>query len=265
VRASQREEANAFALAGGLLATARGVVLPGTGQRVGPGASELRTVHVSLRAHRDRTLLAWAAAAQLAPGVVPADILGALGTAAPLGAASPFLPLEPVTNQLLTFSFDDTAPAALTSPAALRDLAWNVKLDPGLLGFTDVAGSTAGLVGLGVAVIPTPAGTRAESTSATDPEPLNLQWQVDGLLAPLLASPPTALTPLRSRLTMTTVAPAAPVRLANLFAAPTPPTVQIKIPALTDPSGVPLLYDVILSLSYQVPLLETPTAIAAMR
>jgi len=265
VRASRREEATAFALAGGLLSPARAVVLPGTGQRVGPGGSELRTVHVSLRAHRDRTLLAWATAAQLAPAVVPADILGTLGTAAPLGAASPFLPLEPVTNQTLTFAFDDTAPAAVTSPAALRDLAWNVKLDPGLFGFTDVAGSTAGLVGLGVAVIPTPDGTRAESTSATDPEPLNLQWQIDNSLAPLLASPPTTLTALRSRLTMTTVAPAAPVRLADLFAAPTPPTVQIKIPALTSDSGVPLLYDVILSLSFQVPLLETPTAIAATR
>jgi hypothetical protein len=265
VRASKHEEASAFAMAGALLSPALAVVVPGTPQQVAPGTSELRTVHWSLRAHRDRTLLAWTAAAQLAAAAVPADILGALSNAAPLGAASPFLPLEAVTNQSLTFAFDASPPPALTSPAALRDLAWNVKLDPALLGFTDVTGATAGLVGLGVAVIPTAAGNRAEGSSVADPEPLGLKWQIDPLLSPLLASPPTVLTALPSRLTMTTIAPAAPVGLADLFAASTPPTVQIKIPALTGLSGDPLLYDIILSLSFQVPLLETPTAIAATR
>ena len=172
----------------------------------------------------------------------------------------------PATGQSLRFTFDAAPPPALTTAAALRDLAWTVKLDPALLGFANLpGGSGAGLVGMGIAVIPTAAGSRAEGSSAADPEPLGLQWQIDPLLAPLLASPPTALTALRSRLTMTTAAPAAPVGLAALFAASTPPAIAVNIPALADAAGAPLLYDIILSLSFQVPLLETPTAVAATR
>ncbi|WP_029919685.1 fibronectin type III domain-containing protein [Nevskia soli] len=269
VRASRREESGVLAMAGAVLSPARNVLLPGTSQRVEAGMSELRTVHLSLRAHRDRSLLAWATAAQLAPAAMPnitALLAGSGGTPlAPLTSLVPFTPLEAVTDSLLVnFTFDKTPLPVLTTESALRSLASNLRLDPAALGFADFQNADAGLVGLGIAVIPTADGARAGGTLVTDAEPMGVQWQVDGLLAPLFDAAPTTLAPLPSRLTMTSISPMSPVRLADLFNAGTPPAIQVAIPAIAF-GAKPMLYDVILSLSFRVPLPEAPTAIAAVR
>lgn len=236
--------------------------------------SELRTLHFSLRAQRDRAIDTWTAALQLDPALVPT--IAGLGPLARLGPDEPFTPLRPLgTSPLnLALSFDDAAPGIPTE-ATLLDLDRTIRISPLELGFpTNVL--TAGrrivedskLLSVGIAVIPTQDGVRPPDTLDDAAEPIGLTLQVASPLALMLPGFSPTGTPLRKRLVMTPFAPppAEPpaVRLVDLFNAATPPAITASIPAAAF-AATQRLYDVVFSFTFTVPALLAATALDAIR
>lgn len=276
VRASRRQRRGLLTLAGRLPQPARTIVIPGTRPEVKAATGEVRTVHFSLRAQRDRAVDTWTTALQLDPALVP-TIVG-LGPLTRLAPDMPFTPLRPLgtTTPLLNvvLSFDDATPG-LPTEATLLDLERTIRISPTELGFpTNVL--TAGrriiedarLLSVGIAVIPTQDGVRPPDTLDNAAEPIGLTLQVASLLDPMLPGFTAAATPLRKRLAMTPfpLAPVEPpaVRLVEIFDAPTPPAITASIPA-TAFATPQRLYDVVFSFTFTVPTLFATTALDAVR
>jgi hypothetical protein len=273
VRASTRQRRGLLSLAGRLPVPPRTIVIPGTRPEVHAATGELRTVHFSLRAQRDRAVDTWTTALQLDPALVPT--IAGLGSLTRLAPDEPFKPLRPLgTSALnLTVSFDDAALPAVPTEATLLNLEQKIQVGLPDLGFpTDVL--TAGrrviedarLLSVGMAVIPTQDGVRPPDTLADAAEPIGLTLQVASLLDPMLPGF-TAATPFRQRLAMTPfVAASDPpsVRLVDIFDAATPPAITASIPAAA--FGTPArVYDVIFSFTFTVPSLFAATALDAIR
>jgi hypothetical protein len=271
VRASRRQRRGLLSLAGRLPVPPRTIVIPGTRPEVHAATGELRTVHFSLRAQRDRAIDTWTTALQLDPALVPT--IAGLGALTRLAPDEPFTPLRPLAAAPLGLivSFDDAALPALPTEATLLDLEKKIQVGLPELGFpTDVL--TAGrrviedarLLSVGIAVIPTQDGVRPPNTLADAPEPIGLTLQVASLLDPMLPGF-TAATPFRQRLAMTPFAADPPsVRLVDLFDAPSPPAITALIPAAA--FGAPArVYDVIFSFTFTVPTLFAATALEAVR
>ena len=274
VRVSRRQRRNLLALAGSLPQPARTIVIPGTRPEVQAATGELRTVHFSLRAQRDRAVDTWTTALQLDPSLVPT--IAGLGPLTRLAPDEPFTPLQPLSTSPLNVavSFDDAPPATPTE-ATLLGLEHTISIGASELGFpADVL--TAGrrivedarLLSVGIAVIPTPDGVRPPDTLADAAEPIGLTLQVASLLSPMLPGFSAGATPLRRRLAMTPLppAPAEPpaVRLVDIFGAEAPPAITASIPAAVF-AAPQRLYDVVFSFTFTVPTLLAATALDAIR
>jgi hypothetical protein len=264
VRASRSQTASALNVASNLTVPPVPIGQPDSLVRIEAGASELRTVHYSLRAHRDKTLQVWRAAiiAQPAQTTTLAALL--IGKSV-LGRDIAFDPLDPSITSF-TLAFDDAVPA--NNVASLQALAGKLTISPADLGFdaSVLTGRTvfteANLISLGVAVIPMPDGVRTENDADTV-DPLNLRLQVtqplDNLLPGFAASAPL---PQRLKMTVPTAATDFP-KVADLFASSAPPAITLQLDGAITPA--PRLYDVIISLSFRVPVLHVRTPIAAIR
>jgi hypothetical protein len=271
VRASRRQRRSLLGLVGTLPALARTILIPGTRPELQAAAGEVRTVHFSLRAQRDRAIDSWTAALQLDPTLVPT--IAGLGPLTRLTPDQPYTPLRPAGGPLnVAVAFNATAPVKLTEPALL-DVERAVSVGLGDLGFPTgllTAGfpilEDAKLLGFGVAVIPTRDGVRPPGALADATEPIGLTLKVDSLLGPLLpgfASP----TPLKQRLALTpfsTATGSPSVRLADVFNASTPPAITATIPAAAF-AAPQRVYDVIFSFTFTVPTLLAATALDAVR
>lgn len=263
VRAGRRQTATGFNVASRIPGALGPLALPDSLVRVEAGASELRTVRYSLRAHRDRTLqVLTAAVARPAP---PAALTALVTGKTFLGRDVAFEPLNPAVN---SFKLELSGTPLANTVAALQGLVGALRVSPADLGFD--AGvltnrnvvEAARLVGLGVAVIPMPNGVRAEGDAATV-DPLNVRLQVTGLLGNVFPGFGTS-TALPQRLK--TTIPAAttdPPTLADLFAAATPPALTFDLAGAL--AGGSRLYDVIVSLTFRVPALRVRTPINALR
>lgn len=229
-------------------------------------SADLRTVRLSLRAHRDRTLLTWTAAKQadlvntmpLPAGLTP---LPDLSEVAPLRRDQPFTPLptaspeSPETPETFVVRFSSDA---VTSQDALslRDTLVVTPADLGLpratLDLLPQEGVPA-LVSVGLAVIPTQAGARTIDADDNLVDPLPLAVSSPEALQPLLASSLANASP-----RFAVSAPdAEPVPLTALFGAE---AVDLSF-AFGDALATSKVYDVILSLTYRVPVLASRTAL----
>ncbi|MEA2600659.1 MAG: large repetitive protein [Acidobacteriota bacterium] len=274
VRASRRQRRGLLTLAGRLPVQPRTIVIPGTRPEVQAATGELRTVHFSLRAQRDRTVDTWTTALQLDPTLVPT--IAGLGPLTRLAPDEPFTPLKPLGTSPLNVAvaFDDTPPPIPTE-ATLLGLERTIGIGPTDLGFpTNVL--TAGrriledarLLSVGVAVIPTQDGVRPPDTLDDGADPIGLTLQVASLLDPMLPGFSAAATPLKKRLAMTPFAPAPAeppaVRLVDIFNAAAPPAITASIPA-TVFAAPQRLYDLVFSFTFTVPTLFADTALDAIR
>jgi hypothetical protein len=162
------------------------------------------------------------------------------------------------------FEFDDAAPP--NTVAWLQGLASKLRVAPADLGFDsnvltgNIVSEQARLVGIGVAVIPMPEGVRGVNDADTV-DPMNLKLQVTGLLGNVFPGF-AASTPFPQRLKMT-VAAAEPPSIAALFTADNAPAITLQLGNALSP--VAMLYDVILSLSFRVPVLHVHTPVSALR
>ncbi|PYQ63332.1 MAG: hypothetical protein DMF53_10450 [Acidobacteria bacterium] len=272
VRASRRQRRSLLGLVGTLPALARTILIPGTRPEVQAATGEVRTVHFSLRALRDRAIDAWTAALELDPTLVPT--IAALGPLARLTPDQPYTPLRPTGGSPLNVAvaLGSTAPAKLTEPLLL-DVERTVGVGLADLGFpTNVLSAgfpileDAKLLGFGVAVIPTKDGVRPPGTLPDGTDPIGLTLKVDSLLGPLLPGFGTP-APLKQRLALTpfsTATGSPSVRLADVLNAATPPAITATIPAAAF-AAPQLVYDVVFSFTFTVPTLLAATALDAVR
>lgn len=264
VRASRSQTASGLSLASNLTATPVAIGQPDSLVRVEAGASELRTMHYSLRAHRDKTFQIWQAAI-LAQPALTGTLSTLLAGKAVLGRDAAFDPLDPaVTN--FAFEFSGTPLAA--GLASLRGLTGKLRVSQADLGFdsTVLTGRTvseeARLVSMGVAVIPMPDGVRGVNDEDTV-DPLNVRLQVTGPLDNVFPGFASS-SPISQRLRMTvpdgtTNFP----RVADIFGGSAPPAINLQLDGALAPAS--RLYDVIISLSFRVPVLQVGTPITAVR
>jgi hypothetical protein len=205
------------------------------------GRSELRTVHLSLRAHRDRTLRTWLAAASAATaGPLPATVkIPGTQRSFPrdtLPLASP-VEYEPILKTDRTF-----AVRLATALPALGAMATQLVLTPGMLGI-DGGGE---LVELGVGVVPFPG--KGPRRRGAKPLTLTASPALPGLLPGYAAA-----TPVTGHLVVTprvpgTAGPPDPVGLAALWDA--------ADPVVTVDLGDATVYDVVVSLTFRASVPE---------
>ncbi|HEX2051189.1 MAG TPA: fibronectin type III domain-containing protein [Actinomycetota bacterium] len=252
VKASRSRSSSDRTLAEAIAAPgSRNLVFPGETPSLVDGVTELRTVHLSLRAHRDNLLLTTLAAAEATAGNPSAAGLANPTTTSgvtfnpatrPLRRDDPFTPFDVGAMTSVTLQLMQPG----SRPASLGGLLNLIAVTPDDLGFPPGVLTTDGarLVGLGIAVIPV--DTALAVTSALD-APLS------GLL-PAAGSPTFTST---TRLVMTTTQPA--VSFANVWG--TAPTVRLDFG-----TGIAerKLYDVIFSLSVAVPVKATQSALSAI-
>jgi hypothetical protein len=268
VRSSRRQTAIGLNVASRIPGALGPIALPGSLVRTEIGASEFRTVHYSMRAHRDKTLqVLTAAVAQPTP---PPVLLNLVTGKSVLGRDAAFEPLDPaITN----FTFELNDQNLPNTVAALQGLITKLQIspsdlafDPGILSTHEVS-ETATLVRVGVAVIPMPGGVRGEDDEP-DVDPIGVQLQVNGLLGDVFPDFGTS-APIPDRLRMTVVDPAEnppsinPPSVVDLFSATVKPAFVFNLDgALT---GGSILYDIIVSLTFRVPKLKVRTAINGLR
>lgn len=252
VRASRQQDRTARAVADALSGTVD-LPLPSALGSVDAGASELRRVHFGLRGHRDKSLRTWAAAAQTAPQAA-ASLAAALQGASPLSRDGAFEPLGEMSELALTFV--DEQP--IDSLAWLEALVDTIPVSPADLGLhsgvltdRDVR-EHARLESIGLAVIPMPGPQIGVSGS----DPLDVRLHATGPLAELLPgfAQPTAFP---DRLMISQTVPAPPP-LASLFDPATPALLRLEFDGDAIDGGK--LYDVIVSLTFRVPVAEVTTA-----
>lgn len=266
VRASRSQTAAGFNVAS-QIAPAVPIGLPDSVVRVEAGASELRAVRYSLRAHRDKTLqVLTAAIARLTSP--PQSLTDLVAGKSFLGRDAAFAPLGPtVTNFRLELSsasrVDD-----ISSVSELPGLETTLRVSPTDLGFHPAVLAVpvveqARLVSIGVAVIPMPEGVRTAEAELSE-DPLDIQLQVTGLLGNVFPGFDPAPAPLPQRLRMTIPAETTnPPTLAELFAADAASALEFDLAgALSNGSR---LYDVIVCLTFRAPTLRTRTVINALR
>lgn len=251
VKASRRQQGSqgeAASVAAGKL-----VSLPlGPGESA--GESELRTVHLSLRAHRDLTLQSWLAAAQAQAGTttltadpitLPNSSVGFAKATAPLIPGAPFSFLSsgqfhPRARHGFTLRFAENE---ATSPS-LADLETILQVTPADLGL-EAAGE---LVELGIAVIPT------EKIGDPDFSSLSpIKLKVDQALKELLPGFDQSSDIERWLLTTTRLADSTEpsVDLQGVWAAK--PALTLDLGAWVRTGA---LYDVLFSFVYNMSLLE---------
>lgn len=255
VRASRSQTASMLDVASNLPAALGEIALPGAVPKVAAAASELRTVRYSLRAHRDRTLQAISAAV-LAQPTPPAALTALVAGKSMLRRDAAFESLDPAVT---TFTLELTGEALPETVAALQSLVGTLRVSPEDLGL-DAAVLTnrellepARLTAIGVAVIPMPEGVRPDVDPPVLADPMNIGLTVTGFGG--FDQPATAL-PKRLVLLRTADPPA----VAELFSAAAAPSIAFDL------AGAPgLLYDVVVSLTFRVPVLRVHTAIDALR
>ena len=249
-----------------------------------PRASERRTVHFSLRSHREKTRQQWLAVLDSTDpllATVKALVESALPAEArlPLDVNQAFAPLGSVGSDFtFNFAFGNPQPLPLVPTLAnLLALAGTLSISRAALGVAPapVLGTQPGAPGhlcsIGVAVIPMPTGTKPVG-GGTDP--LNVRLTVPALLRPFLGLPGgSGDVAVPDRLRMTTDVetvtddgqpaglPFTAPPLEDLFASSTALGIKIAGPAVT---GL-RVYDVIVSLSYYVRTLSTATTHSAVR
>jgi hypothetical protein len=264
------------------------LTLPGALPELLAGASEIRTLHFSLRAHRD-SVLQHALAAAEAAGSRLVDGLDLKDGLVPLGAMDPFTPLAKSGLKKVTLRFQ------MQRPQSLGVLNGDIPVTPQMLCITDLlTQSDAGaVVGLGLLVIPSVKATRP---GAGVPVPPPEDFAIKALdLDPLLRSylpqldqagvddldPKTAGRPGAPKnnfeknrtkaLFITLKPPPAPVSLktiwhkASLGSSGTPgPEAAADAPRIGVDLGDALdneyIHDVIFSLSVHVPVTRLQTA-----
>jgi hypothetical protein len=265
-RAGQLDRAKAVAAAAN-----KALTMPGTLPELLAGASDIRTLHFSLRAHRD-SVLEHALAAAAAAGTRLVDGLDLKDVLAPLGGMEPFSPLAKGGLKKITLRFQRE------QPQSLGVLNGEIPVTPRTLGIADaLTSSDAGsLVGLGLVVIPS---VKVTNPPAGEPLPAPSDYviqdfEVDPLLRPYLP-----------QLDKTITEPGAPTNNLErnkgraLFLTPGPPTVPLSLraiwesatgasvgqsPRLTLDLGDALddgyIHDVIFSLSVKVPVTKLQVA-----
>jgi hypothetical protein len=251
VRASQSQRSSQRALAqvvaGGALKT---ITFPGEKPELAAGRTQLRTIHFSMRAHRDRLLQAAIAAEQAKSGTLPAagtnvtvDGLAFTAGRLPLARDDDFAGLTAAVSSDFELSF------ATTPPASLGALNGAIPVTPNDLGYPPnlLTSPEAQLVSLGLAVIP----------NQTNGYRLRTTLVVSSLLQSLL--PSFGYT---QRFALTSPG-TAPVGLASIWNAAVPQTLEVQLSSFR--GGVPEFYDVIFSLTVRVPALRTQTTIDALR
>lgn len=262
VRASRRQTAAGFNIGSRLPGAVGPIGLPDSLPRVEAGASELRTVRYSLRAHRDKTLQVLNAAALAQPAPVP-ELSALIAGKSVLRRDVPFEPLNPAVRD---FTIELSGTPLANNVAALQALVGTLRVSPADLGVNpsvltghDIV-EVARLLSIGVAVIPMPDGVRPVDESV--PDPMNIRLQVTGLLGNVFPGFATA-APLPQRLKMTIPASADPPALADLFAAAAPPSLTFNLDGALATTS--LLYDVIVSLTFRVPVIQVRTVISGLR
>jgi len=259
VRASRRQTASGLSVVSNLSAVPIPIAQPDSLVRIEAGASELRTVHYSLRAHRDQTLQVWSAAVQVQP-TLTTNIAALLPGKAPLGRDAPFAPLQPVTSFVLELAGalpPNTEGWLLGLAGRLRVTPADLGFDGGILPGLNIL-EDAELLEMGVAVIPMPDGVRGENDPLTT-DPLAVTLDVPAPLSQVLGGySGGAALPLRLKLSGKA---SAPPKLADLFSAGAAMTLAMA-PAAFNPT--PLLYDVIFSLTFRVPVLAVGTRASAL-
>ncbi len=270
-RAGQLDRAKTVARAAGKVLT-----MPGTLAELLAGASDIRTLHFSLRAHRD-SVLEHALAAAAAAGTRLVDGLDLKDGVAPLRSTDPFTPLAKGGLKKVTLRFQRERPQSLGL------LNGAIPVTPQTLGIPDVlTSSDAGtLVGVGLTVIPSAKATRPPPEEEP-PEPADFainDFDVDPLLQPYLPQLDPGITE-----------PGAPDnnfernRGKALFITITPPTVPVSLRQIWEKAAVGVggqqvprlgidlgdaldkgyIHDVIFSISVKVPVTTLQVAPGVM-
>jgi fibronectin type III domain protein len=253
VKASQSQAgalgklANAWAAASGQNVNITSATLTPMVQNKG---TDLRTIHYSFRAHRDRMLLSLLGAAEAVTGVAspaalpnPTTVDGVtfVPTTQPLALTDPFTPLS--QTQTVTLQFQ---PSRSTTFA---NLVSTIAVTPDDLGYGGplLSDPNATVESIGIAIIPMNAALVLANVS------------VDATLQPLLPTFGSATFLPGTRLVITPLG-RNPVKLTDVWAAGTPKMTLDLGQGITNN----LVYDVVFSLSVRVPALSSVTSLSAL-
>ncbi len=199
---------------------------------IGQATSELRTIHLSLRAHRDASLAAMLEAVRVfiakTPGATEASAVTALG-----------LPVTPSTQTFLAANeaFRGFGTALSTLSLAFGGAASQIGEIGKLVVGADQLATAGQLVGLGIATIPTESGVPAYDGTGG----LSLALTVAGVAALL---PPTTLD--ATKRLWTSPRAATPLALESLLG-----TASLTVTDTASQIATGKLYDVIFSVSYR--------------
>jgi hypothetical protein len=280
VRSSRDQIRRSRALLSSIVPATTNLIFAGTSPRVDVGLTDMRTVHYSLRAHRDRTLQVYVAAVEdsiartgAPPPAPPVGTwpYGALANVRPLGPSDAFEPLPGAALQFV-LRLEQEQPV---SEQRLLNLATTITVSDKDLGFIaglvpDATGTTAqpALVGVGIGVIPMPAGVKLlDASGAVVANPLaptvkvsSVGNVIDGLI-PGFSGPNGAALGDRIRITSNGVAP---VPFGAIWGAGDSATIEVDFSGAMPPTtATPRLYDVVFSLTYRMPALEAAVALPA--
>lgn len=292
VKAQRDQTAAQLDLAKATAARANKVLtLPGALPDLLTGASEVRTIHFSLRSHRDNLLkhaLAAVKADDKLGGILDGiDLTG--GNLTPLGAMDPFRPIGKSTVQKVTLKFQNSKPDSF---AALGGV---IPVTPDTLSIAEIQrqATTGTIVGMGLAIIPSREVTFPPNgkTRPSDEQLALRGVAMDPLLATLLGSldatktdeidakdkdgqgkpkagkPQSNLDKNRRRsFFMTMQPPAVPVSLSQVFNnalgnLAEPPRIELD---LGDALNEGWIHDVIFSLSVRIPVAQLNVSPAAI-
>jgi hypothetical protein len=263
VRASRRRAATVAPLLDTF--TTGPVAVPGSFPVLDLGTGSRRILQLSLRALRDRTLIAWkeARAALTARGLT-GFTTGAGVTPATIDALALLghdEQLQLLDGQTFTIRFGGALPQDLVSLASV------LVIDPGQLGVApDLTGLKTGVLhALGIVVVPhkTPLESWGAGTIT-----------VGSTFAPLLTGLPAPPWPIRggrmSSAKSDAEGTATPIPLADLFASPTKASITFEFGTYVAGSDPPPnappdpIYDIIVTLAYSPPVVRLAPASTAL-
>lgn len=232
------------------------LTMPGTLPELVAGASEIRTLHFSLRAHRDSLLTHARAAAEAAPGT-SIDGLLLRDDLEPLGAMDAFVPLAEGGLKQVVLRFQTQR------PQSLGVLNSEIPITPQTLGITDaLLESDAGkIVALGLVVLPSVNVARPPA-GQTPPVPADYEIkaiEMDSLLGSLLPQldANNLAANRRKALLITMDSAATPIDLKQIWnkAVAAPPADAPRLGVdLGDAFDRRLIHDVIFSVSVKIPV-----------
>jgi hypothetical protein len=250
VRSSRAQNADHLALVNAVAAAMnRNVVFPGMLPDLGTRVTNIRTIHFSARAQRDKLLRAAIAAGEAAGIASPVDGLAFNAALLPLRTNNPLSNVGGAALQTVVLQIQKDPPTSLGSlhgviPVTPDDIGIPASL---------LTSSVGRIVSLGYAVIPTQPGVVANMQLAAAPT-------IDATLAPLLPQVANPGFNLGDRLVTTTLTVGAPVLWRDVWNAATPKLTLDFGPAITNGH----VWDVIFSLSVEVPVASveaTPGAV----